>query len=718
MFRINLLLLAFVALPACLWAQQRISGKITDSKKRPLQGVNISIKDSYDGGTTAADGTFSFTTDAKGEQFIIANLLGYAPQEQKIFITGPQELNIVLKSSINELKVVTISAGSFEASGDQGKNTVLKPLDIVTTAGAGADIVNALKTLPGTQQTNDREGLFVRGGTGYETQTFIDGLLVRNPFYSGLPDMPGRGRFSPFLFKGTTFSSGGYSAQYGQGLSSALILESTDLPQRSSSTIGVSVLGVSGGLEQLSADKKGSYGIEADYTNLGPYLDVVKSRFEPSVNPQIVGTSANFRRKTSATGMLKFYGYGNWTHMGSYRPSLEYAGYRELYELKNQNFYTNLSYRESLGNDWRLNAGISFSANTDKIDLDTINKGASSRVKGQSQLGQAKFMLSKGLGLYSALRMGAEYQYGVERSAFNDWHVNYTDNYAAAFLEGDIYFTPRFVGRVGGRMEYSSVLSKANLAPRASLAYKLDSYTQFSLAYGDYYQKPEPQYIRFHHDMEYMKATHYIASFQRVAPNNTFRVEAFYKKYHDLVKTGVDTTNGGTGYAKGVEVFWRDRKTFRNMDYWISYSYLDTKRNYLNYPFEVQPDFAAKHTFSVVYKYSITAISTNLGLTYSFSTGRPFYNPNLPESKFMTQRTMNYNSLGFSASYLTSIRKAFTIFVLSVSNAPDFKQVYGYRYSSDKLRREEIVPNIPRFVFVGMFMNFGTDRRQDILNNL
>ncbi len=76
--------------------------------------------------------------------------------------------------------MVTISAGSFEAS-DEKKNTVLKPLDIVTTAGANADIVSALKTLPGAQQVGEKEGLFVRGGTGYETQTFIDGCSSATP---------------------------------------------------------------------------------------------------------------------------------------------------------------------------------------------------------------------------------------------------------------------------------------------------------------------------------------------------------------------------------------------------------------------------------------------------------------------------------------------------------------------------------------------------------
>jgi len=45
-------------------------------------------------------------------------------------------------------------------------------------------------------------------------------MVVQNPFYSSVPDIPSRGRFLAFLFKGTVFSSGGYSAQYGQALSS------------------------------------------------------------------------------------------------------------------------------------------------------------------------------------------------------------------------------------------------------------------------------------------------------------------------------------------------------------------------------------------------------------------------------------------------------------------------------------------------------------------
>src|SRR5206468_7654575 len=106
----------------------------------------------------------------------------------------------------------------------------------------------------------------------------------------------------------------------------------------------------------------------------------------------------------------------------------------------------------------------------------------------------------------------------------------------------------------------------------------------------------------------YTKATHYIINYQKSSTERIFRVEAFYKKYEDLVKSYPVSyyyslyNNNGTGYAKGIEFFWRDKKSIKNFDYWVSYSYLDTKRDYLNYPTELHPDFAANHTASVVMK--------------------------------------------------------------------------------------------------------------------
>ena len=125
------------------------------------------------------------------------------------------EVQIKLQEAMNVLNTATITAGTFEAS-DSKKMVMLKPLDIVTTA--------VMQFLPGSQRVGEQEGLFVRGGSANETKTVIDGMIVQNPFFSSTPDVPQRGRFTHFMFKGTAFRTGGYSAQYGQALSSVLLL--------------------------------------------------------------------------------------------------------------------------------------------------------------------------------------------------------------------------------------------------------------------------------------------------------------------------------------------------------------------------------------------------------------------------------------------------------------------------------------------------------------
>ncbi|HQY13008.1 MAG TPA: carboxypeptidase-like regulatory domain-containing protein, partial [Ferruginibacter sp.] len=249
-------------------AQTRISGRISDTKGKPLGGVSITLRNSYDGSTTDSLGNFSFTTTEKGKQTLEASIIGYRPFEQEITLApGPLTLNILLKELVTELKAVVISAGAFVAS-DKNKGAVLNAIDIVTTPSANADVTSAFKTLPGTQQVGESEGLFVRGGSATESKIYMDGNLVNNFFYSSTPGIATRGRFNPFLFKGTIFSSGGYSALYGQALSSALILESKDLPERTEADLAISVIGLGGGIQHLAKDKKSSWGVSYNYTNL------------------------------------------------------------------------------------------------------------------------------------------------------------------------------------------------------------------------------------------------------------------------------------------------------------------------------------------------------------------------------------------------------------------------------------------------------------------
>ena len=702
-----------------------------------MPGVSVSIKDSYDGTTSDSSGNYRFTTTEKGTVILTASFVGYKIFEQQVILSDTKaiELNIAMKEEMNELKAVVITAGSFEAS-DEKKVTVLKPLDIVTTASANGDVSSALKTLPGTQQIGESGELFVRGGTGAETKQFIDGTLVNNPFFSGAPDLATRGRFSPFLFKGTVFSTGGYSALYGQALSSALILESIDLPEESTASASISPLFVGGQFQKLAKDKKSSWGANYGYTNVGLYFGIVKQKPDYFHSPEIHNGDANFRIKTSKTGMLKFYSSFSWSKLGLRNPDIDSSLLKNAFGLTNKFNYTNLSYKERIANRWKLNAGLAFSNNRDIIDQqlqDQSNNQVTNNLSGYLSgknfnldasgiFAQARVVIEHKLLGLSALRFGSEHFYNKEITQFNQYRSTITDHLTAAFAESDIYLTNDIAAKIGLRAEYSSLLNRANLAPRASIAYKLNKDAQLSFDYGIFYQKPEKTYLFLNQELPYTKATHYILTYQKIVSNATLRIAGFYKKYNQLVKTFPDTTVAGNGYAQGVELFWRDKKTFKNIDYWVSYSYLDTKRDYLNYPGSLEPNFAAKHTASFVVKRFFQKMNTQLNANYNFATGRPYYNIayNNSSRKYDIKdqgRTINYHSLSFSANYLTTVGKSFTVFVFSITNVLGSKQVYGYNYSYNGLNKVEVNPAAPRFFFLGAFLSWGVDRRQDAVNN-
>lgn len=721
-----------------LHAQTIISGKVKNNKGRPVPGASITLKDTYDGTTSDSAGMFTFKTTENGEHILSITNVGYNQVDNKIIIgKNSISINISLKEKLDELRAVTVTAGSFEAGDRKKAATVLSSLDVVTVGGGNADIASAVKTLPGAQQIGEKEGLFVRGGTGAETKQFIDGTLVNNPYYSNVPDIGSRGRFSPFLFKGTVFSTGGYSALYGQALSSALMLESIDLPERSEVDASISPLLIGAGTQQLAKNKKSSWGVNYGYVNVKAYFTAIKQTPDYFNIPQFHNADGNFRIKTK-NGIIKYYTTFSYSKLGLRRPDIDSLNIKDAFGLNNYNWYNNLSWRETLGKGWKMNLGAGYSTNKDNINQQLQNQDNAPQsfpskpwlenknfvLASRQDLTQVRAVFEKKLPDISAVRFGSEYWYAYNNSRYNRYDTLVKDNYEAVFAETDIHLTNDFAAQIGGRFEYSSVIKKANAAPRVSFAYKTGTGGQVSLAYGIFYQKPENMYLMTSPGLGYTKAIHYILNYQKTTEGRIFRVEAYYKKYQDLVKTFPLYNNDGKGYAKGLEFFWRDKKTIKNLDYWFSYSYLNTKRDYLNYPLQLQPNFAADHTASLVIKRFYTKIKTGFNFTYSYATGRPYYNFMLSNNKYEIAdkgTTKDYHNLGFSMNYVPSLGKTnsklFWVLVASVTNVLGSNQVYGYNYSYNGYYKQPILPPAKRFYFVGAFFSIGVDRTQDAINN-
>ena len=747
--RFILLLLATLT-SQLVFCQIQISGKITDNKNKPLAGVSITLQDSYDGATTDSTGHYSFITTEKGTHTLAFSITGYRKYTQEINIeSAPLVFNISLKEMITELKAVVISAGSFMAS-DQKKAAALSSLDIVTTANANADITGAIKTLPGAQQVGETEGLFVRGGTAQETKYFIDGSLVNKFFFASEPGMATRGRFNPFLFTGTIFSSGGYSALYGQALSSVLIMESIDLPEKTSASFGLSYLSANAGFQKLSKNKKSSWGATYAYLDLSLVYNLINQKQDYFEVPRGHEADFNFRIKTSPGGMIKYYTSLSNTSVAFRSQDIDSLSLKDAFSLNDFNMYHNLSWKENLGNGWRFHLGSSYTNSRDKINFelqDSDNKKQSIEsnplyanknfhLKSKGDYVNAKIVLEKKLPGLSAIRFGSEYNYSKDQTGFVDYknvqsNLDIKEDILSAFAETDIYLTNKLAAKLGARTEHSRLLEKWNIAPRVSIAYQFKNLGQASLAYGEFYQNPDNKYLPSLQALHFQKATHYIVQYQKISNDYTFRTEIFYKKYDDLIKTtGFQSketalNNKGFGDAKGIEFFWRDRKTFKNFDYWISYSYLDTKRDFLNYPFSMRPDYAAKHTASLVLKKFVMPLKTQFNASYTFATPRPYYDiayDNNGKTYIREEgRSKSFNDLSLSINYVPAVgkpnAKSFMVLVLSLTNVLGFNNIYTYHFSANGQNKLAVTPPAKRFFYVGCFISLGIDRTEDVINN-
>lgn len=715
----KLLLILSLIIASQISAQITINGKITNVKGSSIAGANIYLEGTYDGSTTDKNGLFSFKTEEVGTQTLVVSFLSFETFTMVGDVLHMKDLAIKLREDISTLDAVVLSAGTFSA-GDNSKVNVLKPLDVVTTASALGDFVGALQTLPGTSTVSEDGRLFVRGGEAEETQIFIDGIRVFTPYTPTTNNAPTRGRYSPFLFDGITFSTGGYSAEYGQALSSVLLLNTINEPDQNKTDIGIMSVGAA--LGNTKKWDKSSLSVNASYINLAPYIALFPDRNDWEKPFETLAGEMVFRKKTN-TGLFKLYGAFDTTNFELTQDDINHSEGVD-FKLKNKNLYFNGSYQGTLSDTWSLFGGMSYTHgnnNINRIDRDVEDAENSIHVKLKF-----KNRISNRFKLY----FGAEYFATDFNETYADDEVaqatyGYNDNIVAAFTEADIFLSKKLAFKTGLRAEYTEIFKDFTLAPRLSLAYKISKKSQLSLAYGDFYQNPSNYILKFNQDLKPQSTSHYIFNYQYNADRKIFRAEAYYKTYDNLVKfTGAfpnfnsSYNNNGSGLAKGIDFFWRDSKSIKNFDYWLSYSFLDTKRDYRNYPTQAQPHFANTHNVSVVSKYWVDKWRSQVGFSYGFATGRTYTNPNEPG--FLNSKTKAYNSLSVNWAYLISPQK---ILYASVNNVLGFKNINGYQFANSPnmngvFERRALKPAADQFFFIGFFWTISEDKTSNQLDNL
>lgn len=701
------------------FSQTEIEGTIMDEFGQPFSGANVYIKGTYDGAISDSKGNFKFKTISKGEQILQISFMSFETITLKIIIESYKPKIFTLKENVNTLDAVVVSAGTFKA-GDNSKTTALKPLDIVTTAGSVGNIIGALETLPGTQTVGESGRLFVRGGESDETQTFVDGIRVAQPYGATANNLPTRSRFSPFLFDGMTFSTGGYSAEFGNALSSVLLLNTINEPIQSQTDISIMSVGV--GLGNTQKWEKSSLTFNTSYINLAPYQLAVPQKIDWNKPVQAYSGESVYRRKFK-NGLLKMYGAFDYTTFDINQKDVNFSEKRSI-AIQNKNFYFNSSYKGYLNDNLQLQTGFGFGYGQNEIGI------VNDLLQNNERALHFKLKLRQTITSRIKLNVGGEFFHtnfdeNFTASQSSRFDYGYQNNMSAVFSEAEMFFSKKMAMNVGLRSSKASIVNAYTIEPRVSFAYKIANNSQFSMAYGNFNQTVNQDYLKFNSNLDYEKAQHYILNYMYNKDGKMLRAEAYFKNYNNLVKYDDNQAtytsnynNNGYGYAKGIDLFWRDNKTIKNLDYWISYSFIDSERDYKDYGKEVTPSFIANHNFSVVTKYWSDKLKSQISATYSFNSGRPYNNPNTTE--FMNEKTKSFNNLSLSWAYLLSQQK---ILFFSITNVLNANNIFGYQYANNQdingqFQRQAITQPANQFFFVGFFWTISDNKKTNNLDNL
>lgn len=694
-------------------AQTVLSGKVQDANGLPMPGVSIKVKNLSLGTATDERGEFRFKVNVSGSYVLQASAIGYLSDSLKVLIKGERILiNFRLHENNHDLEGIQIL--NTRNLTELNRNYTLSPIAMVLTAGAAADVTAALQTYPGAAPAGNETGFFVRGGTAAETTVLFDGMLVKNAFGSRLPDLANRSRFSAFLFDKTAFSTNGYTASNGQALSSVLTMDTRGVALKSSTEFSLIDLGI--GAAHTHRFKNSSLMLGGNYYNFSPYHKIVPQNTQWEKDPEQKQLSMHYKYKTSETGIFKFFTDYSDTQLSFKINNPNYQPKDLLYN-RNKNIYVNANYQEALMPAWKLFAGVSYNKTMEsgRVNEDEYYQN--------DEVWHQKISLTKKFRGSSQVLFGAELFENTRAEGYAGMSRKYSDVLAAGFAESELYFTDQLNLKTGFRLESSSYLDKMNLAPRTALYFQASPIQKIVASYGHYYQKPDDSFLAQTSALDYEKSIQYALEYELKLSFRILKFSAYFKDYQQLVKIKTPVfsgfqaygpplqienfNNNGKGYAKGFDVFWKDKQSVDLTEYYASYSYLDTKRDYIDFQNNARPSFAPKHTFNLVAMRSTANVHWQFSGTYTFSSGRSYFNPLNPV--FMSDRTHYNHNLSIGINYLPQWTKSFSAFNLNINNVLGLNNTYGYRYAFDGSRREAILPPAKRSFLLSFLMNINGD---------
>ncbi len=242
----RLLLLSFIIFASAVSFAKgpvKISGLVTDQDNEPLEFVTVKIQGKALGTTTGLDGRYTLTCPETDTLRIVFSCIGYEESRRRL-IDPSGEVTVNVKMS-----TATYALGGIEVTDFQKQTSGMQKIDRdayrLAPDVSGGSVESMLSTMAGVSSNNELSSRYsVRGGSYDENSVYINGIEVYRPQLVTSGQQEGLSVVNPDMVGAIGFSTGGFSAKYGDKMSSVLDISYRE-PEAFEGSASVSLMGAS-----------------------------------------------------------------------------------------------------------------------------------------------------------------------------------------------------------------------------------------------------------------------------------------------------------------------------------------------------------------------------------------------------------------------------------------------------------------------------------------
>ena len=536
-----------------------IKGKIVDySTQESLIGVAAMISSLNIGDASDENGEFLIKNVPVGSYSVTFQQIGYQKLKMPDIIIRSGKITFVnaeLRQSVIESDDVVVTTGYYNKDEIEPTSVVnFNAEEIRRAPGSAGDISRVLLALPSTAMLADNANdLAVRGGSPSENGFFVDNIQINNINHYPVQGSSGGpiGLLNVDFIEDVTFHAGGFSAAYGDRLSSVMSIDFREgNTEEYDAKAGLSMGDVGITLEGPIIKGKGSFFISARES----YLDLIAEAISTEAAPRygdfhskatydinasnkitflnIVGHStisydtddaidlgvSEYGDYTAYTGTSGFNWKSLWSKKGYSNTSISYSLTQcdmKWFDISDNHLLYDNKYLEGKArihnvNHYQINSrnNIQFGVNGEYEMADYDNFVAED---------------------YN--RLGDIVPEMIIDDNFNSWK-------SGAFVSYSIKPVNRLTTTLGARADYFSHNEHLHVSPRFSTSYRLSDRLSLNGSAGLFYQNLPMCILAQNYDFKELKdprAIHYVLGLEYMLNEDTrLTIEAYDKEYEHL----------------------------------------------------------------------------------------------------------------------------------------------------------------------------------------